>query len=348
MESGPPGKARPQDPMVDGATRSDARLARPTRVAEQHWAEDTLPVVIVICLTYNHESFIRECIKGFLIQETRFKVEFIVHDDASTDSTAAIVREYVTAHPGLIRGIFQEVNQYSQRKSVSAICFEKSQGKYIAACEGDDYWIAPHKLQKQVELLEARPEVVMCGCRAFVLREGYSTPYTIEPSIPPDVAAKWGPKELLRTQWYFKTLTRMYPRHVFAGYIRDCAVHGYSYDWTRVLYCLSLTQMDPAKLGFIDEVMATYREHSGGVFFGRKSESKLAWGNIRMLLFMMKFFEDRKALEVLDGFLHSNSMILANDRALPRPERLEAAWRCARLRWGSWRSWARLVRTLFK
>jgi len=334
--------------MIDSDTRSDGWLAKPVRVTEQRWAENVDPVVSVLCLTYNHEQYIRQCIEGFLMQETTFKVEFIIHDDASTDSTTGIVRDYARALPGLIRGLYQEVNQFSQGRSVAAICFEKARGKYIAACEGDDYWTVPHKLQKQVELFEARPEVVMCGCRAFVLREGYSTPYTIEPGVPPDVAAKWGPMELLRTQWYFKTLTRMYPRHVFEAYIRDCAIPGYGNDWTRVLYCLSLMRMDPAKLGFIDEVMATYREHPGGVFFGRKSESKLALGNIRILRFMRKFFDDRNAWEVLDGQLHINCLIVVNDRGLPKKQRLEYAWLCTRLRWSSWRSWARLVRTLFR
>lgn len=98
------------------------------------------PLVSICCTTYNHENFIREAIKGFLIQKTNFPVEIIIHDDASTDGTAIIVKEYADKHPELIIPIFQKENQYSKGvKPFLNYLIPKARGKYIDVCEGDDY-----------------------------------------------------------------------------------------------------------------------------------------------------------------------------------------------------------------
>ncbi|MGB2868137.1 MAG: glycosyltransferase [Bacteroidota bacterium] len=116
------------------------------------------PLVSICCITYNHEQYIRYAIEGFLIQLTDFEYEIIIHDDASTDSTANIIRDYEEKHKELIKPIYQKVNQYSLgRKPWSEFVFPKCRGKYIALCEGDDYWTDPLKLQKQVDILEQNP-----------------------------------------------------------------------------------------------------------------------------------------------------------------------------------------------
>ena len=114
------------------------------------------PLVSICCATYNHERYIRDVIDGFLMQKTTFPIEIIIHDDASTDETARIVKEYAEKHPDLIVPIFQTENQYSKNKeSIFAwFVYPRSRGKYIALCEGDDYWVDPIKLQKQVDYLE--------------------------------------------------------------------------------------------------------------------------------------------------------------------------------------------------
>ncbi len=125
--------------------------------------EDNNITVTIRCLTYNHEPYIRQCLEGFVMQQTNFKFEAIVHDDASTDGTAAIVREYAEKYPDIIKPIFQTENQYSKRDgSIRRIMNEHIRGKYIAMCEGDDYWIDPLKLQKQVDFLEENEEYGMC------------------------------------------------------------------------------------------------------------------------------------------------------------------------------------------
>lgn len=117
------------------------------------------PLVSICCLTYNHESYIQQCLEGFLMQRTSFPVEVLIHDDASTDRTADIIRGYETKYPDLIKPIYQTENQFSKGIGVTMVYqFPRAKGKYIAICEGDDFWTDPYKLQKQVDFLEANPE----------------------------------------------------------------------------------------------------------------------------------------------------------------------------------------------
>lgn len=130
------------------------------------------PLVSICCIAYNHEKYIQKTIEGFLIQKTSFPVEIIIHDDASTDNTAKIINDYYTKYPNLIKPIIQKKNQYSKGiKPLANFVFPKAIGKYIAICEGDDYWIDPLKLQKQIDFLEHNPNYSMCFHNAFVFED---------------------------------------------------------------------------------------------------------------------------------------------------------------------------------
>lgn len=123
-------------------------------------------VVSVQCLAFNHEKYIRKTLEGFALQKTTFEFEVIVHDDASTDRTPEIIKEYAEKYP-FIHPILQKKNQYSQN-----ILFEEKyiypliKGKYIAYCEGDDYWTDENKLQVLYDYMEAHPQCSMC-CHAY-------------------------------------------------------------------------------------------------------------------------------------------------------------------------------------
>lgn len=120
--------------------------------------------VSVICNAFNHESYIRDALESFVVQKTNFKFEVLVHDDASTDKTADIIREYEAKYPELIKPIYQTENQYSKGTgAVGELQIARARGKYIAYCEGDDYWTDPLKLQKQYDAMEAHPEVDICA-----------------------------------------------------------------------------------------------------------------------------------------------------------------------------------------
>lgn len=125
---------------------------------------DGRPLMVSIrCLAYNHELYIRKALDGFVMQKTNFRFEAIVHDDASTDGTADIIREYAEKYPKIIKPIFETENQYRKRDgSLRRIMNTATKGRYAALCEGDDYWTDPLKLQKQVDFLESHPEYSMC------------------------------------------------------------------------------------------------------------------------------------------------------------------------------------------
>jgi glycosyltransferase involved in cell wall biosynthesis len=129
------------------------------------------PLVSISCITFNHIDFIKLCLDGFLSQRTKFKYEIVIHDDASNDGTIEVIEQYRERYPEIIFPMYQSENQYSQGKyGVTArFNFPRCRGKYIALCEGDDYWTDPYKLQKQVDFLEANPKVILCYHRVNVL-----------------------------------------------------------------------------------------------------------------------------------------------------------------------------------
>lgn len=127
----------------------------------KNWRYSDDPVVSILCTSYNHENYIEEAIDGFLMQETDFPFEIIIHDDASTDNTANKIKPYAEKYPNIIKTILQKENQYSQGKKVFFLMLEKAKGKYHAICEGDDYWIDSKKLQIQIDLMEQNPECVI-------------------------------------------------------------------------------------------------------------------------------------------------------------------------------------------
>lgn len=126
-------------------------------------------MVSITCITYNHEKFIADAIESFLMQKTNFKFEILIHDDSSTDQTALIIKKYEEKYPDLIKSIYQIENQYSQGIDVDELNTRRAQGKYIAVCEGDDYWTDPDKLQKQFEYMEAHFECSLCVHNACIV-----------------------------------------------------------------------------------------------------------------------------------------------------------------------------------
>ena len=119
--------------------------------------------VSVLCATFNHEEYLRQTLDSFIAQKTDFLFEVLVNDDASTDSTAEILREYAERYPEIIRPFYQKENLYSRRMNVyDLVFFPACRGEYIAVCEGDDYWNDPEKLQLQVNWLDAHPEYSAC------------------------------------------------------------------------------------------------------------------------------------------------------------------------------------------
>ncbi|MCQ2104263.1 MAG: glycosyltransferase [Fibrobacter sp.] len=122
------------------------------------------PLVSILCAAFNQEKYIAQTIEGFLMQKVDFPVEIIIHDDASTDRTADIIRKYEKEYPNKIKGIYQTENQYSKKVPIwDTFIYPKATGKYFAECEGDDYWTDPNKLKMQVDFLESHEDYVAIG-----------------------------------------------------------------------------------------------------------------------------------------------------------------------------------------
>lgn len=130
--------------------------------------------VVVACVAYNQEPYIREALDGFIMQKTNFPFVVMVHDDASTDGTASIIQEYADRYPEIIMPVLEKENQYSRGdrilSQITHASLKATGAEYVAVCEGDDYWTDPLKLQKQVDFLDAHPDYSMCFHYARILQ----------------------------------------------------------------------------------------------------------------------------------------------------------------------------------
>lgn len=216
------------------------------------------PLVSIRCATYNHAPYIRQCLDGFVMQKTDFCFEAIVHDDASTDGTADIIREYAAKYPDIIKPIYETENQYSKHDgSLARIMNAHMHGKYIAFCEGDDYWTDPLKLQKQVDLLEKNAECSMCCCGYIRRQKGEND--IIRSMHSDDSFFIFSYKDWER-QWLANPLTWVYRNDALTEYNEKIVNYKYNRD-IHLLYHL----LKGRNGIYIPDVMAVYNLHSGGV-----------------------------------------------------------------------------------
>ena len=128
--------------------------------------------VSVCCITYNQEKYIEQAINSFLSQKTNFDFEIIIHDDASTDGTINILKKYQKKYPDKIILMLEKENQYSKcANSVLVKVLDKAKGKYIALCDGDDFWCDDNKLQKQVDYMDLHKNISLCSHNTEIINE---------------------------------------------------------------------------------------------------------------------------------------------------------------------------------
>jgi glycosyltransferase involved in cell wall biosynthesis len=222
------------------------------------WESETNPVVSVICHTYQQENLLSDAIASFLIQETSFPFEIIIHEDASTDGTRAVIKKYLKRYPNIMRVILQNDNQFSQNNRPHIFTFPEARGEYIALCEGDDFWTSPHKLEKQVSLLRQYPDASGCFHRADDLDE---TSGKVIPArwSPPHIAEEYVLDDLLRSGNFFPTASLLFRKK----YIGDPS--ELLKDIPHGDMAILSTLLAAGPLIFIDESMSVYRRHSGGI-----------------------------------------------------------------------------------
>jgi glycosyltransferase involved in cell wall biosynthesis len=236
-------------------------LSTPVPLIGQVWDEKVLPLVTIVCNAFMHEAFIRGAIEGFLIQETTFKVEIRLHDDASTDRTAEIIKEYAAKFPQLITATCQIENQYRKKPKTSKyIQPPPPRGKYIAKCEGDDYWTFPLKLQTQVEFLESHPEYTLSSGGFQTMDENGRIILTDLKKIPgmDERGFTFTLKEMTG-QWLTKTLTNVYRRD-----IPELKIIG-RYKYHRDVHA-AYHLIKNGKGYYHNIVFGVYRVHQGGIF----------------------------------------------------------------------------------
>lgn len=235
----------------------------------QNWNSET-PLVSISCITYNHEPYIAQTLDGFLMQKTNFPFEVLVHDDASTDRTADIIREYEQNFPKIVKPIYQKENQYSQgKRAISATWnFPRAQGKYIALCEGDDYWIDENKLQMQVDFLENNPEYGMCYTKAkqFIQKTGKFS------------RAKNGSyvidfEDLLFNGNRVPTLTTVFRKDLLNSYLKE--IYPQDKGWLMGDYPMWLYFAHESRIKFIDKVTSVYRVLENSASHSKNIEKSL-------------------------------------------------------------------------
>lgn len=222
------------------------------------------PLVSICCLCYNHEKFIRQCIEGFLIQKVNFDIEIIINDDASQDDSVRIITEYQSKYPNLFVCVFQKENQYSKGVNLLSLIFSKARGKYIAYCEGDDYWTDPLKLQKQVDFLENNQEYIMCSHSFLYLDNGsQKLSYYYNNEFKNDI--KYDLNYYISYKlWLTQIMTMLYRKE---GLDPDLLSRYSNAKDVTICYCL----LKNGSGYFMNENMSVYRRHSQGVWSGLDS-----------------------------------------------------------------------------
>jgi glycosyltransferase involved in cell wall biosynthesis len=284
------------------------------------------PLVSIACISYNQAKYIREAIDSLLMQETNFSYEMVIHDDASTDGTDHIIEEYASKYPHLMFPIYQKENQHSKGiRILATFVFPRCRGKYIAICEGDDYWTDPCKLQKQVAFLEANEEFSLCFTKVGICRNGtiddeqYSKDYQ---RILED-----------RTDFTIEDILKDNFIHTCSVVFRRINLLNYP-DWTRQLplgdWPLYMINSLHGKLKYIDELTAVYRMHEGSVWSTKPSVERYKV-QFDFYLLVSKYLDNKydeiiiKSISdtAMNYIKHSSDLIAIKERLEKLAERLE-------------------------
>lgn len=220
-----------------------------------------IPLVSICCITYNQASYLSEAIDGFLSQETDFPFEIIIGDDASSDGTRSIIEKYEAISGGLITAVVNDTN-IGATKNISKV-MSLAQGKYIAICEGDDYWHDPHKLQLQVDFLESHPSFSMC-CHDYKIRNGDDV-FVNQSTCGFNVLTF---KEYAKSLPNIQTLTVVF-RNELHPLIPEHIINKVTGS---VFIFLRLAEIGDIK--YIPTALATYRVHAAGIWSGKTEREK--------------------------------------------------------------------------
>lgn len=253
-------------------------------------------MVSVSCTAYNHGKYIRQCLEGLVNQITTFKYEVLVHDDASTDNTVDIIREFEEKYPNIIKPIYQKENQYSKHIGIlKTYQYSRVKGKYVAYCEGDDFWTDPYKLQKQFDIMEKNPNCSICVHRVKDVLENGEDSGKCHPNFPMeegvinlkkymDIASNYSAYPFQTTSYFM----RMDEKNELAfnppPFVGKFGVG----DVPTMLFALTKGDMY-----YIDEIMTCYRLQAKGSWssnIANNEKEKLAY--LEKLVYGYSIFDD--------------------------------------------------------
>lgn len=287
---------------------------------------DNNPIVVSIsCITYNHAPYIRQCLEGFMMQQTNFAFEVLIHDDASTDGTTEIIKEYEARYPDVIKPIYEEENQWVKGRRGSAVFnFPRARGKYIALCEGDDYWTDPLKLQKQVDFLESNITYALC-CHRFKTLIGRNAEDTF--NYLQDISHFDLNYFIDSDKWLVQTLTLMFRSSMFN--VDEYNSYSDSKDVTLIYYLLKHGD------GYLlQDDMGVYRIHDSGCFSSISWSEKLI-STLRTLLGISLIEGDKQSAVLLKRHFETTMQNIGRISVLKEFKLFFLTWRQLRPHWGT-------------
>lgn len=243
------------------------------------------PLVSVSLVAYNQGAYIREAIESCLMQRVDFNYEIIIHDDASSDNTPEIIQAYANEYPGIIIPILQTENQFSKGIEINAkIIIPQARGEYIAFLEADDYWIDPHKLQTQVDLMEADSDTAMC----FTATKRIFPSDSKEPKINRyrNHDAICSIKDVIRLGGSLVDMGSAVVRRSVFEHVPDW--YYFLQTWDQNIPLLSLIY---GKIQYLDSVTAVYRYFLAG-----------SWTRKNVMDHQQRKINRKKSIKVVDGF----------------------------------------------
>jgi len=238
-----------------------------------------------LIITYNQEKSVAAAVESALMQTVDFDFEVVVAEDHSTDGTREVVQELERRHPEKVRAICRDKNLGANANFIEALSV--CRGEYVATLEGDDLWTHPRKLQRQADFLDAHPECSMC-CHAvnYVHEDGSQPPHR----VPEGEYKQLSNLQEMLTSVGCHTCSYMFRRLLLSS----------PPDWLRTLWIgdwpIRMLLAEQGYMGYIDEVMAEYRIHPGGVWSGTSSEKQLE-GSLQMFRCVRRHLSDRCSAE---------------------------------------------------
>lgn len=224
------------------------------------------PLLSIICITYNQDKFVGKTLEGFLMQKTNFPIEIIIHDDASTDNTKEILIDFKKKNYEMVSLLLEKENKFSKNnyKFVEQM-FRMAKGKYIALCEGDDYWTEANKLQTQVDFLEKHEDYSISFHPVKVIFEDNKNKSYVFPD--PEEQQPYNLKELLKSN-YIQTNSVVYRKQHYTNF---------NPNTLPIDYYLHLYHAQFGKIGHINKVMSVYRIHKNGVWYDGYNNPSSFW-----------------------------------------------------------------------